>query len=37
MFGKKKKDKPPKNTDSVEFRRWIAEKLDGHTLRYILE
>lgn len=37
MFGKNKKDKPPKDTDSVEFRRWMAEKLDGHSLRYILE
>ena len=34
---KNRKDKPPKNTDSVEFRRWMAEKLDGRTLRYILE
>lgn len=37
MFGIKKKDKPPKNTDSPEFRRWMAEKLDGRSLRYILE
>lgn len=37
MFGFKKKDKPPKNTDSVEFRRWMAAKLDGRSLRYILE
>lgn len=36
MFGKKK-DKPPKNTDSPEFRLWMANKLDGRSLRYILE
>lgn len=33
----KKKDKIPKNTDSVEFRRYMAKKLDGRSLRYILE
>ncbi len=37
MFGKKKKDKPPRNTDSPEFRLWMAQKLDGKSLRYILE
>lgn len=37
MFGRKRKDKPPRNTDSPEFRLWMAEKLDGRTLRYILE
>ena len=37
MFGRKKKEKPPRNTDSPEFRLWMAEKLDGRTLRYILE
>ncbi len=37
MFGFKKKDKPPRNTDSTEFRLWMAKKLDGRSLRYILE
>lgn len=37
MFGRKKKDKPPRKTDSAEFRLWMAEKLDGRSLRYILE
>lgn len=37
MFGFKKKDKPPRNTDSAEFRLWMAKKLDGRSLRYILE
>lgn len=35
MFGFKKK--PPKNTDSPEFRRYMCEKLDGRALKYILE
>jgi hypothetical protein len=37
MFGFKRKDKPPKNTESAEFRLWMAKKLDGRSLRYILE
>ncbi|MBE6578207.1 MAG: hypothetical protein E7651_00190 [Ruminococcaceae bacterium] len=37
MFGFKRKDKPPRNTDSAEFRLWMAKKLDGRSLRYILE
>jgi hypothetical protein len=35
MFGFKKK--PPKNTNSPEFRRYMCEKLDGRALKYILE
>ncbi len=31
------KKKPPKNTDSPEFRRYMCEKLDGRALKYILE
>lgn len=37
MFKFLKKDKPPKNTDSVEFKRWMAKKIDGNQTRYILE
>ncbi|HAN21739.1 MAG: hypothetical protein A2Y15_00455 [Clostridiales bacterium GWF2_36_10] len=37
MFKFLKKDKPPKNTDSVEFKRWMAKKIDGKLTRYILE
>lgn len=33
----RRKDKPPKDTDSVEYKRWMANKLDGRVLRYILE
>lgn len=32
-----KKDKPPKNTDSAEFRLYMCKKLDGRGLKYILE
>lgn len=35
LFGKSKK--PPKDTDSVEFRRYMANKLDGRAVRYVLE
>lgn len=31
------KNKPPKDTSSVEFRRWMCMKIDGKTLKYILE
>ena len=34
MFGRKK---PPKNTDSVAFKRYMAEHLDGRHVRYVLE
>lgn len=39
MFFKKKfnKNKPPKDTSSVEFKRWMAQKIDGRELKYILE
>lgn len=33
----KKKNKPPKNTDSPEFRLYMCQKLDGRALKYILE
>lgn len=33
----KNKDKPPKDTNSPEFRLYMCRKLDGHTLKYILE
>jgi hypothetical protein len=36
LFGKKK-DKPPKDTNSVEFRLYMCRKLDGQALRYVLE
>lgn len=35
MFGKKKK--PPKDTNSPEFRLYMCNKLDGMSLKYILE
>ncbi len=39
MFLGKKfgRNKPPKDTASVEFKRWMAKKLDGRALKYILE
>lgn len=37
MFRFLNRDKPPKNTESVEFKRWMAKKIDGKLLRYILE
>lgn len=37
MFGFLKKNKPPKDTNSVEFKRWMAEKLNGKLTRYVLE
>ena len=35
MFGFKKR--PPKNTDSPEFRLYMCKKLDGRGLKYVLE
>lgn len=32
-----RRDKPPKNTDSPEFRLYMCRKLDGRSLRYVLE
>ncbi|NLN56247.1 MAG: hypothetical protein GX148_08130 [Clostridiales bacterium] len=32
-----KKDKPPKDTNSVEFRRYMAKKLNERKIRYVLE
>lgn len=37
MFKFLKKDKPPKDTSSVEFKRWMAKRLDGRAVRYALE
>jgi hypothetical protein len=37
MFKFLNKNKPPKDTDSVEFKRWMAKKIDGMMTRYILE
>ena len=37
MFGRKKNDRPPKDTTSVEFKRWMAAKLNGRGVRYTLE
>lgn len=36
LFGKKN-EKPPKNTDSPEFRLYMCRKLDGKGLRYVVE
>ncbi len=33
----RRKDKPPKDTHSVEFKRYVAAKLNGRSIRYILE
>lgn len=33
----KKKDKPPKDTNSPEFRLYMCRKLDGMYLKYVLE
>jgi len=35
MFGIKKK--PPKDTNSPEFRLYMCKKLDGRALKYVLE
>ena len=35
MFGFKKR--PPKDTNSPEFRLYMCEKLDGRGLKYVLE
>lgn len=37
MFKFLRKDKPPKNPNSVEFKRWMAGKLNGMAVRYVLE
>lgn len=37
LFTNFKKDKPPKNTDSVQFKRWMANKLNEKHIRYLLE
>lgn len=39
MLFKKKfnKNKPPKDTSSPEFKTWMCQKIDGRTLKYILE
>ena len=33
----KKKDKPPKDTNSVEFRLYMCRKLDGKYVKYAIE
>lgn len=37
MFKFFKKNKPPKDTNSVEFKRWKANEINGKLTRYILE
>ncbi len=37
IFSNFRKDKPPKNTDSVKYKRWMANKLNEKHLRYVLE
>jgi len=32
-----KKEKIPKDTSSVEFKRYMAKKIDGKKIRYVLE
>jgi hypothetical protein len=37
MFKFLRRDKPPKDTNSVEFKRWMTNKISGMLVRYILE
>ena len=37
MVGFLKRNKPPSDTNSVEFKRYMAEKLDGRHVRYVAE
>ena len=37
MWPFKKRDKAPKDTESVEFKRYMARRLDGRAIRYVLE
>ncbi len=37
LFTNFRKDKPPKNTNSVKFKRWMADKLNEKHIRYALE
>ena len=37
LFTNFRKDKPPKDTESVQFKRWMANKLNEKHIRYVLE
>lgn len=37
LFTNFRKEKPPKDTDSVQFKRWMANKLNEKHIRYVLE
>ena len=37
MFKFLRRDKPPKNTKSIEYKRWMANRIDGKLIRYVLE
>lgn len=37
LFTNFRKEKPPKNTDSVQFKRWMAAKLNEKHIRYLIE
>lgn len=37
LFTNFRKEKPPKNTDSVKFKRWMAQHLNEKHLRYVFE
>ena len=37
LFTNFRKDKPPKDTESVQFKRWMADKLNEKHIRYVLE
>jgi len=37
MFTNFRKDKPPRNTDSVKFKRWMAGRLNEKHIRYVIE
>lgn len=32
-----RKDKPPKNTNSVQYKRWMADKINEKHIKYLLE
>lgn len=37
LFTNFRREKPPKDTESVQFKRWMANKLNEKHIRYVLE
>ena len=37
IFTNFRKDKPPKNTNSPRYKRWMAEKINEKHIRYVVE